>query len=154
MKLINRLLLLLLLASMPHGRALAQSNGNASPAYFLHTVQKGQSLYSISSIYQVSQDDIIRLNPGCDAKIYAGQTLKIPQAQGQSLPQYHTIQAQETLYQLTVRYGVSAQRICQANPGLSAQNFKIGQVILIPVAEKEAPAPAQPAPSGETPCTP
>ena len=61
MKLINRLLLLLLLASMPHGRALAQSNGNASPAYFLHTVQKGQSLYSISSIYQVSQDDIIRL---------------------------------------------------------------------------------------------
>lgn len=155
MKLINRLLLLLLLASMPHGRALAQSNGNASPAYFLHTVQKGQSLYSISSIYQVSQDDIIRLNPGCDAKIYAGQTLKIPQAQGQSLPQYHTIQAQETLYQLTVRYGVSAQRICQANPGLSAQNFKIGQVILIPVAEKEAPAPAQAAqPEGKTTAQP
>ena len=151
MKLINRLLLLLLLASMPHGRALAQSNGGPNPACFLHTVQKGQSLYSISSIYQVSQDDIIRLNPGCETRIYAGQTLKIPQAQGQSMPQYHTIHAHETRYQLTVKYGVPAQRICQANPGLSAQNFKIGQVILIPVAEKENPASTQAAqPERET----
>ena len=48
-------------------------------SYFLHTIEKGQSLYSISSMYGVSQADIIRLNPGCDEKIYAGQTIKIPQ---------------------------------------------------------------------------
>ncbi|WP_304383822.1 PBP1 and LysM peptidoglycan-binding domain-containing protein, partial [Phocaeicola sartorii] len=45
---------------------------------------------------------------------------------------FHTIQAGETLYKLTQRYGVTAQRICQANPGLSAENFRIGQVIVIP----------------------
>ena len=33
---------------------------------------------------------------------------------------------------MTQRYGVTAQRICQANPGLSAENFRIGQVIVIP----------------------
>lgn len=45
---------------------------------------------------------------------------------------FHTIQSGETLYKLTQRYGVTAQRICQANPGLSAENFRIGQVIVIP----------------------
>ena len=33
-------------------------------------------------------------------------------------------------------YNVSAKAICEANPGLSAENFRIGQVILIPL-EKE-----------------
>ena len=50
-------------------------------SYFLHTIEKGQSLYSISSMYGVSQSDIIQLNPGCEEKIYAGQTIRIPQKQ-------------------------------------------------------------------------
>ena len=37
-----------------------------------------------------------------------------------------------TLYRLTVKYNVSAKAICDANPGLSAENFRIGQVIRIP----------------------
>ena len=45
---------------------------------------------------------------------------------------YHTIEAGETLYRLTVKYNVSARAICDANPGLSAENFRIGQVIRIP----------------------
>ncbi|WP_418815183.1 LysM peptidoglycan-binding domain-containing protein, partial [Phascolarctobacterium faecium] len=36
----------------------------------------------------------------------------------------------------TLMYNVSAKAICEANPGLSAENFRIGQVILIPL-EKE-----------------
>jgi len=97
--------------------------------YFLHTVERGQGLYSISSMYGVSQDDIIKLNPGAEQKIYAGQTLKIPQ---RTKKQFHTIKQGETLYILTKEYGVSAKDICDANPGLSAENFKIGQVIIIP----------------------
>ena len=74
-------------------------------SYFLHTIEKGQSLYSISSMYGVSQADIIRLNPGCDEKIYAGQTIKIPQKKtAQQSEIFHTIQAGETLYKLTIVY--------------------------------------------------
>lgn len=110
--------------------AMAQSQ---SSGYFLHTITKGQSLYSISSMYNVSTADIIKLNPGSENKIKAGETLKIPQKDnGTSQPTFHTIQAGETLYKLTQRYGVSSLRICQANPGLSASNFRIGQVIVIP----------------------
>ena len=50
----------------------------------------------------------------------------------------HTIQKGETLYSLTKRYGVTAKEICDANPGLSAENFKIGTVILIPLAKPSA----------------
>ena len=112
-------------------------------SYFLHTIEKGQSLYSISSMYGVSQADIIRLNPGCDEKIYAGQTIKIPQKKtAQQSEIFHTIQAGETLYKLTIVYNISAKAICEANPGLSAENFRIGQVIRIPSAEEAAQATA------------
>ena len=112
--------------------------------YFLHTVGKGQSLYSIAHMYNVSIDDIVRLNPGSDAQIRAGQALKIPQDTAQNAAQrFHTIQAGETLYQLTVKYNVSAQAICNANPGLSASNFRIGQVVVIPSDTTAAGAPAE-----------
>ena len=99
---------------------------------FTHTVTKGQSLYSISVMYNVPIDNIVKANPGSEKGIRAGQTLNIPQTSGGGQAVFHTIQPGETLYKLTVRYGVSAARICQANPGLSASNFRIGQVVAIP----------------------
>ena len=105
-------------------------------SYFLHTVEKGQNLYSISSMYEVNQEDIIRLNPGSEKTIYAGQTLKIPQALTSHMKEtFHTIAPGETLYRLTITYNVSAKTITDANPGLSAENFKAGEVIRIPIEE-------------------
>lgn len=138
MKLINYLLVALLFIILPciQQHTIAQESTTTS-GYFLHTIEKGQSLYSIASMYNVNQSDIIRLNPRCEEKIYTGQALKIPQNKEQKRSQiFHTIQPQETLYQLTVKYNISAKTICEANPGLSASNFKIGQVIVIPSAEE------------------
>lgn len=139
MKPINRIFLFLLFISASYAISYAQEN----QSFFLHTIEKGQSLYSISKMYNVTTSDIVRLNPGCDEKIYAGQTIKIPKGkETQKGETFHTIQAGETLYKLTTLYNVSAQKICEANPGLSAENFRIGQVILIPL-EKEAAASEQ-----------
>ena len=115
----------------------ATVSAQTGTGYFLHTVTKGQSLYSIASMYNVSIDDIVRLNPGSREQIRAGEALKIPQTQysNENGQQFHTIQAGETLYQLTIKYKVSAQAICKANPGLSAANFRIGQVIVIPAQD-------------------
>ena len=129
MKPINRIFLFLLFISVSYAVSYAQEN----QSYFLHTIEKGQSLYSISKMYNVTTSDIIRLNPGCDEKIYAGQTIKIPTGkESQKGETFHTIQAGETLYKLTTMYNISAKDICEANPGLSAENFRIGQVIVIP----------------------
>ncbi len=129
MKTINRIICSLLLAGAYSINAVAQEN----QSYFLHTIEKGQSLYSIASMYGVSQSDIIKLNPGSDEKIFIGRTLRIPRNDANVQKEtYHTIEAGETLYRLTVKYNVSARAICDANPGLSAENFRIGQVIRIP----------------------
>lgn len=109
-----------------------------SNSYFFHTIEKGQSLYSIASTYNVTTINIIKLNPGCDEKIFAGQKLRIPQNKSKKQSQqFHTIQAGETLYSLTVKYKVSAQDIYDLNPGLSADNFKAGQVIAIPASSSD-----------------
>ena len=127
----------LLLGTSVTGMAQTPQSDNS----FSHTVMRGQTLYSIASMYGVSMDDIVGLNPGSDKQLKAGQTLRIPQqtksADGtvQRRLHFHTIQPGETLYRITQKYQVSADIICKANPGLSAQNFRTGQVIVIPITE-------------------
>ena len=94
-----------------------------------HTVERGETLYSISKMYDVTEDDVLRLNGKTDKRIYAGETLLIPNS-----GLFHTVVAGETLYQLSKRYGVTVEEICHKNPGLSVENFKAGQVIVIPSA--------------------
>lgn len=134
MKKIKRLLICTLLMA---GTCFGQINAQENKTYFLHTIERGQSLYSIASMYGITRADIIRLNPGSDEKIYAGETLRIPQStDNTTAPTFHTIAAGETLYALTRRYHTTSKAICDANPGLSAANFRTGQVICIPVADK------------------
>lgn len=144
MKFIQSVFLALALMAGSSIKVMAQAS--AESGYFLHTVTKGQSLYSISSMYNVSIDDIVRLNPGSDKQIREGAALKIPQAvsTNSDKPVFHTIQAGETLYRLSVKYNITTQAICEANPGLSSENFRSGQVIIIPIqstskTEKETP---------------
>lgn len=108
--------------------------------YFLHTVTKGQGLYSISRMYNVTEDEIIKLNPGSEKVIKIGQELKIPHKQESNNEQkFHTIKPGETLYRLSIENRVSVKNICDANPGLSVEQFKAGQVIVIPAPTDEDP---------------
>ena len=139
MKFIQSVFLALAIIAGSSIKVMAQAT--AESGYFLHTVTKGQSLYSISSMYNVTIDDIVRLNPGSDKQIREGAALKIPQAAttNSDKPVFHTIQAGETLYRLSVKYNVTTQAICEANPGLSTENFRSGQVIIIPVQSDSKP---------------
>ena len=153
MKLIKAIYLAATLSVAPVGMTLAQTTSG----HFMHTVTKGQSLYSISSMYNVPIADIVKLNPGSDQRIKVGQALKIPQTDAANQVQFHTIQAGETLYKLSVKYGVSVERICRANPGLSrVHNLRVGQVLAIPpqgkpFAEVNASAPVEKAPQVQAP---
>lgn len=112
--------------------------------HFIHTVSKGQTLYSISRMYNTTVKDIIDLNPECVNKLSIGQKIKIRQtvstesktSNDSNTPLYHTIQPGETLYRLSKKYGVTPQDICAANPGLGISNFKSGEVIMIPTSKK------------------
>ena len=109
---------------------------------FVHTIKQGETVYSIARTYKISPDEIIRLNPSAADGIKAGATLTIPQQDVQKgKERFHTIQPGETLYRLTQNYHVSAEKICNINPGLTVENFKAGMVIRIPPADKTVTLP-------------
>ncbi|MDY3068772.1 MAG: LysM peptidoglycan-binding domain-containing protein [Parabacteroides sp.] len=109
---------------------------------FSHTIERGQTVYAIATMYGVSTEDIYRLNPDSRNGIKAGDTLLIPQqkaatekAESASATQnytFHTIQKKETLYAVSMRYKVPATEIVKANPGLTTKTFTIGRTIRIP----------------------
>ena len=109
---------------------------------FYHTVERGQTVYSIAKMYEVKVEDIHKLNPGSNEAIKAGGKLKIPQKRvvpkndtkpGQSDEYiYHTIQTKETLFGVSKKYNVSWESILEANQGLSPETFSIGKTIRIP----------------------
>ncbi len=105
--------------------------------YFLHTVERGQTVYSISVMYKVSVESIYQLNPDSRKSIQVGSALKIPQISGSYY--YHTIQPKETLYSVSKKYGMKGSNIIDANPGLSIQTFTIGKTIRIPTNQVNTP---------------
>lgn len=100
-------------------------------AYFNHVILKGETLYSIATMYNVSKDEIVRLNPSCVSGIKWGETLRIPQKSSSSSVQYYTIKKGDTLYSLAKKYNISVDQLTVANPGLTPQTFSEGKVIRI-----------------------
>lgn len=105
--------------------------------FFLHTVERGETIYAIAKMYNVKVEDINRLNPGSSSGIQAGYSLKIPQESGSYF--YHTIQPKETLYSVSKQYFMTGEDIMKVNPGLSVETFTIGKVIRIPTNKVTAP---------------
>jgi LysM repeat protein len=69
------------------------------------------------------------------------------QAQNQ---QTHTVQAGETLYRISLRYGVTLTALVQANSIANPNLIFVGQVLIIPTGGT-TPPPATPVPGGNPP---
>jgi LysM repeat protein len=122
--------------------------GRQTENIFYHTVERGQTIYAISVMYDVGEEDIYRLNPASRQYIRVGEKLKIPQRETsvasdremEDMYVFHTIQQGETLYGVSKRYNVSGEQIAKANPGLTTRTFASGKTIRIP-ATKMQPLP-------------
>jgi len=109
----------------------------------LHTVQKKETLFSISKDYGVSVNDLMELNPEAAKRLGTGDVLKIPSAksslvQGKYLEPakndsfiVHQVQAGETMYSLAKQYGISQDSLLSVNPDL-ALGVKKDQYLVIP----------------------
>jgi LysM repeat protein/ABC-type branched-subunit amino acid transport system substrate-binding protein len=140
--------------AQPGGAAFVQPVGAAEPAnrvvidgeyFYVHTVRPGETLYSLSRKYTVTEEDIVRNNPQATEGLKAGDTVKIPAPEPKPLPrnirnrtssnrlvEVHTVNPGETAYSITRRYGVSMDDLIESNPGLDPTQLSIGQRILIP----------------------
>lgn len=107
---------------------------------FKHTVISGETVYSISKMYNTTVDEIYRLNPGSKETLSIGQVLTIPQRRvisevKEENYRYHTILPKETMYSVSRTYSLRPDDIMAANPGLTVETFQIGKTIRIPFFE-------------------
>jgi len=112
--------------------------------YYIHNVRKGQTLYSISRAYGVTETDIKNENPGIITEmIKPGQVLKIPiktyiqrsddEFDGFSMDDfiYHKVKSNHTIYFISKKYNVPIEIIYKYNEEIKS-GLKQGQVLKIP----------------------
>lgn len=112
-----------------------------------HSVEAGQTYYSISKLYGVSIDDVLAANSlTLDNKLAVGQQLAIrnvpqgfpvgreigtaPPATVTQEVVYHTVEKGQTMFRISKLYNVSIEQIQQWN-GLTDVAVKEGQKIKI-----------------------
>jgi LysM repeat protein len=94
-----------------------------------HTVQSGETLFSIARIYDLTVGDLRRWNDLDSDNLRTGQILNIapPQTDDQIV---HTVQSGETLFSISRNYGVTIAEIQQWN-NLQDTNLSTGMELLI-----------------------
>ena len=94
-----------------------------------HTVREGESLWSISSRYQVSMSDLLAMNDlSIDALVRTGDTLRVHLLPGESLPPtatpapYHIVKDGENVWSISSTYGISVDELNALN-GLAPEDL-------------------------------
>jgi len=110
----------------------------------IHVVREGETLFSISRLYDTDVESLLEANREVDPDdIPTGYRLVLP-GTGPDLKQpayneegivYHRVKRRETLYSISRYYGVDVEEIRNANPELGWGGPKSGQVIRIPVPQ-------------------
>ena len=95
--------------------------------YYIHKVEKSQSLYQISKTYDISIDELKENNTILNAGLKMGQTLCIPVRYDEIV---HIVQRRETLYGVSKRYSKPIDSIIAHNPQIE-DGLQKGQQILI-----------------------
>jgi len=102
------------------------------PAYFMYTVQSGDSLTSIAEAFGLCPDYLLWNNPGReeDDRLLVGDKFLMPGARGI----VYRVEPGETLSEIAARYSASVQDILSypANRLISADDIRAGMMILLP----------------------
>lgn len=126
------LILIFALGSLVH----PSYSQNTQTQHKTHTVKKGETIYSIAKSYGVTPDEMYKANPEIAKGVRVDQVVIIPGSEielAESPYTFHSIQPKETLFSVSKLYNVTVDDIAENNPGVSAENFKIGTVIRIPI---------------------
>jgi LysM repeat protein len=117
--------------------------------YYIHIVKKGETRYSISRAYGISDDELVKENPSASRGIKEGQSLRLPVVESVAKPVtpsppkivvqrdeakfiYHKLSKGDTVYSLARKYGVSEDEILQSNPGVEINRLPVDTEIAIP----------------------
>lgn len=130
-----------------------------------YTVQKNDTLYSLAKRFDITIEELLKLNGMKEPKLTLGQTLKVPDAKpvakpevkpASALPREHVVGQKETLFGIAKKYGLTTEDLKKYN-GLTSNDLAVGQVLKLhpettaskPVS-KETPSAKTPAPKAES----
>lgn len=114
--------------------------------YYIHKVEKGQSLYAIAKIYNMDVNSILAENDEAIDGLKPGQELKIPfESLLSKAPLvidtnkyvYHKILKGETVYAITKKYNVEEKKLASYNPTLNS-GLKEGDYLIIGEKKKNS----------------
>jgi murein DD-endopeptidase MepM/ murein hydrolase activator NlpD len=127
----------------------------------IHVVAKGETVYSISRTYRISQEELMKYNGITDAsKLQVGSRLRIPPGSpvtgtsvsqtkqaGTSATVAYKVVKNDTLFSIARNHEITVQKLREIN-GFSADYvIKAGEIIKVPA--KAAPSVAKPDPGAD-----
>lgn len=128
--------------------------GGKGGVYYLHNVEKGQTLYSLSKAYNVTIEEIVKHNENAVNGLKAGEVLYIPvreekvaqdpeshdknpeepyKKEGKrQKPKRHSVKWYEDIDAIAEKYNLTREEIMEYN-NLKSPNLTKRQILLIPV---------------------
>lgn len=112
---------------------------NGQEKYKSHTVQKGETVSSISRLYDVPKATIFQLNPNAVQGIQENTVLILPTGKvvttntAQMKFKKHRVKRKETLFSISQKYNVSQDDLKKYNKELYSRQLKKGEKIQIPL---------------------
>ncbi len=137
----RKLLLLFVIcvfAPISHATLAQDDSAGEVPGVTIHVVQRGESLYRIAQRYELTIDDIARVNGIIDTtNIQVGQRLLIPLdvRDAPPAPVIHVIQPGESLQGIADAYQISLDTLMATNNITDVNAIFLGQVLDIVVAD-------------------
>ena len=113
------------------------SNTKESNFKKIHIVQIGDTITSISNLYSIERDLIIKLNDLKDENyIYVGQNLKISDFIQESkneadLNNYHIVQKGESLTEITAKYNLNFKDLIEINNLKNPDSLEVGATLYL-----------------------
>jgi LysM repeat protein len=128
-------LIIVLIVFLYSGLSFAQTS------YVSHRVEQGETAFSISKKYSITQEELFRLNPEARAGVREGSVLIIPRQletavnpdNGDVSFKTHNVKRRETIFGIASLYGTTVDEIKKYNRHLYANELKRGEDILIPI---------------------
>lgn len=111
--------------------------------YKSHTVKRGENIKSIAKQYNITPEDIIKLNPEARRGVRRNNILVIPSESIKVSKDVdvtftnHKVRRKETLYSISKKYGVSQENILKYNEKVAKEGLKRGDRIAIPKFKKK-----------------
>ena len=114
------------------------SNNEISDFKKTHIVQVGDTITSISNLYSIKKDFIIKLNNLKDENyIYVGQNLKIYDSSQENKPNkdinnsYHLVQKGESLTEISTKYGLNFKELIEINNLKNPDSLEVGSKLIL-----------------------